>query len=117
MSDYKVVKPAGVLTLDFMLGSEEVNLRNKCLLFKALMYFCYSSLKVLLPSDTQLPKSSYTSPNISNYHVLFLLYPFVLLQFLHFEVFLGKTQRHLPHLPALSLFMISNISKYISKVN
>lgn len=111
---YKVVRPAGVLTLDFMLGSEEVNLRNKCLLFKAPMYFCYSSPNVLLPSDTQLPKSSHTSPNISSYHILFLLYPSLLLQFLHLEVFLGKTQRHLPHLPALSPFMIiSNISKYI----
>lgn len=38
-------------------------------------YFCYSSPNVLLPSDTQLPKSSYTSPNISSYYVLFLLYP------------------------------------------
>lgn len=54
---YKEVRPAGVLTLDFMLGSEEVNLRNKCLVFKAPMYFCYSSPKVLLPSDTQLPKT------------------------------------------------------------
>lgn len=77
-------------------------------------YFCYSSPNIVLPSDTQFPKPSYTSPNISSYYILFLLYPSLLLQFLHFEVFLGKTHRHLPHPPALSPFMIiPNISKYI----